>query len=127
MYKRSGLGYNSYPMAATRATATGFASSRKGQRGYRPILIVLGFVVCFLVANGIVGEHGAVAVLRARAQNAELSQSVSRLRAENERLREERRRLESDPAAIEEIARRELGLLKPGEKLFIIKDVPARE
>ena len=28
------------------------------------------------------------------------------------------------PAAIEEVARRELGLIKPGEKVFIIKDLP---
>ena len=38
-------------------------------------------------------------------------------------LREEARRLHEDPAAIEEIARRELGLMSPGEKLFIIKDI----
>ena len=68
-----------------------------------------------------------LAAIRARAQNAEISQTVSRLRLENARLRDERRRLESDPAAIEEIARRELGLIKPGEKLFIIKDVPANK
>ena len=29
-----------------------------------------------------------------------------------------------DPAAIEEAARRDLGLMKPGEKLFIVKDTP---
>jgi cell division protein FtsB len=32
--------------------------------------------------------------------------------------------LKEDPAAIEEVARRELGLIKPGERLFILKDVP---
>ena len=47
----------------------------------------------------------------------------SSLRTENARLREEARRLREDPAAIEEIARRELGLIKPGEKLFIVRDV----
>ena len=49
----------------------------------------------------------------------------ARQRAENARLREEVRRLEEDPAAIEEIARRDLGLIRPGEKLFIVKDLPA--
>jgi cell division protein FtsB len=38
-------------------------------------------------------------------------------------LREDARRLREDPAAIEEIARRELGLMSPGEKLFIIRNV----
>ena len=34
------------------------------------------------------------------------------------------RRLREDPPAIEEIARRELGLIRPGERVFIVKDVP---
>ena len=32
-------------------------------------------------------------------------------------------RLTNDPAAIEELGRGELGLMKPGEKVFIIKDL----
>jgi cell division protein FtsB len=48
---------------------------------------------------------------------------LTKARLENARLREEARRLREEPEAIEEIARRELGLIKPGETLFIIKDV----
>ena len=33
------------------------------------------------------------------------------------------RRLREDSTAIEEQARRELGLIKPGEVLFIVKDI----
>ena len=50
-------------------------------------------------------------------------ENIASQKAENARLREEVRRLTEDPAAIEEVARRELGLIRPGEKLFIIKDV----
>ena len=47
-------------------------------------------------------------------------------RLENDHLREQIRRLRGeDPTAIEEIARRELGLIRPGERLFPIHDVPA--
>ena len=63
-------------------------------------------------------------MLRARHVYDELSATIARQRAENARLREEARRLNEDPAAIEEIARRELGLIRPGERVFIIKDVP---
>ena len=77
-----------------------------------------------VVADGLVGERGLVAMLRARRQYDELAASIARQRAENERLREQVRRLREDPSAIEEIARRELGLIKPGEKVFIIKDLP---
>jgi cell division protein FtsB len=129
LYNRRDLGYNSCLMTATRITTrtatAGSANTRKGDRGRRPLLIGLGFVVCFLMVNLIVGEHGAFTLMRARAQNAELAQEVARAKAENARLREEAHRLLTDPAAIEDIARRELGLIKPGEKLFIIRDVPA--
>jgi cell division protein FtsB len=53
-----------------------------------------------------------------------MSATITQLRAENARLREVARRLREDPSAIEEIARRELGLIRPGERVFIVKDVP---
>jgi cell division protein FtsB len=36
-------------------------------------------------------------------------------------LREEARRLREDPAALEEAARRDLGLLRPGETLVVVR------
>ena len=80
-----------------------------------------------IVVDGLVGDRGLLAMLRARREYDTAAAMVSRQRAENARLREEVRRLREDPAAIEEIARRELGLIRPGEKVFIIKDVtPAK-
>jgi cell division protein FtsB len=84
------------------------------------ILLVIGFV---LMVDALVGEKGLLAMLKARQDYRALEISLAHARAENERLREEGRRLREDPAAIEDIARRDLGLIKPGEKLFIIKDV----
>ena len=63
-------------------------------------------------------------MLRARQEYDVVAAGISRLRAENARLREEARRLREEPAAIEEVARRELGLIRPGEKVFIIRDIP---
>jgi len=126
MYKRRHIGYNSCLMAATRMITAGVANARKGGRGRRRLLTGLGFSVCFLVVNGIVGEHGAFALVRARTQYVELAHTVAKARAENARVREQSRLLlRSDPAAIEDIARRELGLIKSGEKVFIIRGVPA--
>jgi cell division protein FtsB len=62
-------------------------------------------------------------MFRARQQHDELAAAIARKRADNAQLRDEARRLREDPTAIEEIARRELGLIKPGERVFIIKDV----
>jgi len=64
-------------------------------------------------------------MLRVRKQYTALAATLARDRAINARLAEQARRLREDPTAIEEVARKELGLIKPGEKVFIIKDVPA--
>ena len=78
-----------------------------------------------IVVDALVGDRGLVAMLRARHEYDELLASIARQRAENARLRETARRLLEDPTAIEEIARRELGLIRPGERVFIVKDLPA--
>jgi cell division protein FtsB len=86
---------------------------------------VLLMLVALLVAvDALVGDRGLLAMLRARKEGEELSATIARERAENARLREDARRLADDPAAIEEVARRELGLIKPGERVFIVKDIP---
>jgi cell division protein FtsB len=80
-------------------------------------------VGCVLIVDALVGENGLEALLRAREEYRSLETSLARMRTENARLREEGRQLREDPDAVEEIARRELGLIKPGEKLFIVKDI----
>ena len=84
----------------------------------------LVFVASAIIVDGLVGERGLLAMMRARKDYDILSAAIARQRGENAQLREQVRRLTDDPAAIEEIARRELGLIKPGERVFIIKDVP---
>jgi len=86
--------------------------------------VLLLFVASLIVVDALVGDRGLVAMLRARHEYDELSASVARQRAENAKLRETARRLQDDAAAIEEVALRELGLIKPGERVFIVKDLP---
>jgi cell division protein FtsB len=85
-------------------------------------LLILAGVVLFV--DAIVGDEGLLARQRARRQHEALIEAIERQRAENESLREQVRRLTEDPSAIEEIARRELGLIRPGEKVFIVRDLP---
>ena len=84
--------------------------------------LLLAFVTLVLVLNALVGERGLMETVRARRHHAELVSSIERMRAENARLRDEARRLRTDPATIEALARQELGLIRPGEMLFIIRD-----
>ena len=81
-------------------------------------------VTTIVVIDAVVGEKGLLALLQARQEYQALEGQVQTLRAENYRLREQARRLREDPAAVEEVARKDLGLIKPGEKLFILKDLP---
>jgi len=92
----------------------------------RTLQMLLVFVTLVLVINALVGERGLMETLRARKQHQELVGSIERLRIENARLRDEARRLRTDPGTIEALARQELGLIKPGEMLFIIKDKDAK-
>jgi cell division protein FtsB len=94
---------------------------RRGRRTLRYVLVFIGVVI---VVDALVGEKGLLAMRQARQDYQSLEPSLSSAKAENERLREEARRLREDPRAVEDLARRELGLIKPGEKLFIVRDVP---
>ena len=67
------------------------------RRTTRNIVLLIAVV---LLGNAIVGDNGLIALFRAN--------------------REEVRMLREEPLKVEEIARRELGLIRPGEKVFIV-------
>lgn len=98
---------------------------KKQGRTRHIVRILLILVAVVIVTDALVGDQGLVAMLHARRQYEQLAADVARQRAENARLSEEARRLRDDPTAIEEAARRDLGLIRPGEKVFIVKDLPA--
>ena len=99
------------------------SDSWRTPRTRRIVQLLLMFFGAVIVVDALVGDQGLLAMLRARRQHAELAAAIAGQKAENARLREEVRRLTEDPAAIEEVARRELGLIRPGEKVFIIRDL----
>jgi cell division protein FtsB len=83
---------------------------------------ILAFVAIALLVDALVGNRGLLETMRARRQYAELAAALARTRQENERLRDNIRRLREDPNAIESVAREELGLMRDGEVLFIVRD-----
>ena len=88
----------------------------------RIVHLLLLVFAAIVVIDAVVGDGGLVAMMRARQRYAELANGLDRLKADNQHLREENRRLRDDPAALEEAARRDLGLMKPGETVFILAD-----
>ena len=83
------------------------------------------FIGCVIAVDALVGEKGLPGMIQARQQYRAALVSLAEAKAENARLRERARQLREDPAVIEEHARRDLGLIRPGEKLFIIRKMPA--
>ena len=75
------------------------------------------------IAGGLVLIYGP-AFLRWAELNArrdQLNLEVAELRRENQRLYEETRRLREDLSYAEAVARKELGMVRPGEKMVKFK------
>lgn len=92
------------------------------QRRRRAVTYGLLFVSFVLMVNALVGDHGYLATLRARREYNALAADFARVKQQNREYLDEKRRLESDPAALERAAREELGLIRPGETLVIVRD-----
>ena len=92
-------------------------------RRYSYATLALLFVALVLVLDAVAGERGWLANRRAERQCQEAQRLLDQVKRSNAAARDEARRMKSDPAAIEEVARRDLGLMKPGEKVFIVRDV----
>jgi cell division protein FtsB len=106
-------------------------STAKDRRRTRALVIrcairALCVVVGLELIMAVVGDRGLLALQAARRDLDALGAQVAALRSENLALQRRIRRLREDPAAIEELARRELGLIKPGEIVFTIREIPAQ-
>ncbi|MAW63125.1 MAG: hypothetical protein CL473_03985 [Acidobacteria bacterium] len=78
-------------------------------------------VTLLLVANALAGERGLVALFRANQEHAYQQEMLDALRAENDRLHRYAEALADQPRFIEDLARRHLGMIKPGEQLFTVR------
>jgi cell division protein FtsB len=82
--------------------------------------LVLGFALAILLADGLAGDRGLIATVRARKERRTLTAEIASLRTENANLRRRAQALKNDPATIEAVARQELGLLRRDEKIVIV-------
>lgn len=101
--------------------ATKTETTPRGRRLFRAGLLLVTVVV---LVDAIVGEKGLVALMRAHDIEAAVRHDLDTARLDNQRALEQARRYREDAATLEELARRDLGFIKPGEKLFIIRDLP---
>ena len=89
---------------------------RRRVTGY--VLFAAAFV---LMVNALVGENGYLATLQARSERDKLLDQIARMRIKNQQMREEIHEIRTNPKALEEAARRELNMMKPGETMVILK------
>lgn len=85
------------------------------KRAIPPWFIIL---VVLLFGFALFGERGVVRVYKAYLQKGELEETISELEQTNAELRREIDALRNDLKAIESIARRELGMVRPDELIY---------
>lgn len=64
------------------------------------------------------GSHGLIRIYQLRRQREVLRHQILELQAEREIMMKENRELREEPAAIERVAREELGMVKGGEVVY---------
>ena len=88
-------------------------------KGYnKRVLITVLMLVSVMIFFTFFGEKGLLQVYRLRRELREIERVNMELRQENERLRAEIGNLRTNKKYIEELARRELGLVKKGEIVY---------
>ncbi len=80
--------------------------------------LVIGGVALLALLFSVFREVGIISTLNLYGKEKQLLAENTKLREENEQLRREVEKLRSNPSYIEEIARRELGLM--GKKEIVI-------
>lgn len=95
-------------------------------RRTKMVQLAIFAIAAVITIDAVVGEKGLLETFRARRAYAQQVSELNRLKQLNAHYRDYARRLKEDPAAIEEAARRNLGLVKPGEVLVIVRDAEKR-
>jgi cell division protein FtsB/cell division protein DivIC len=78
--------------------------------------LILGFLTFF-------GEKGVLHLLRLQKELDRIKETNIKMEEENQKLKEEVGRLQHEKRYIEEIARKELGMVKEGEIIYLF-DLP---
>jgi len=75
-----------------------------------------------LLAAALLGQQGWREVHRLRGERAVLAEDLARLRAQRDGLERDIASLRENPRAIEARARRDLGMIREGETVFLLPE-----
>ncbi len=93
----------------------------------RVILSVTAFMLAALFCFTIFSEHGLMDLHLLKQEHDSLHEANEKLARENLALSVEIDRLENDPDYIEDVARRELGMIRKDELILKPKRIPAKD
>jgi len=77
--------------------------------------------LALLLLQDVFGTHGVLAMRRSQQEARDVQRQINQINQENRQLEEKVKALKTDPAAVERIAREEMGLARPGEYIFKIQ------
>jgi cell division protein FtsB len=97
----------------------GFSGGKSGWWILVVLILVLGLVLVY-------SNHGLRRLGRLEREIQTLKQTNQELREENRRLTRRLELLKKDPKAIEDEARKKLGLIRPGEKIYQLENDPGQ-
>jgi len=86
------------------------------------VLGALGALGLAILAFALFGDQGWREVRRLRAERDQLSAEIEHLTRRQEALRRQVADLKDDPLAIEARARSDLGMVKPGETVYLLPE-----
>ncbi|MGQ9603544.1 MAG: FtsB family cell division protein [bacterium] len=99
----------------------GGKSIRNFARSIVGIVLIITVILCFY---GLVfGDYGLLQILHLRNEQRKLCREIEILRIKEKLLEDYKFRLEKDEFLIEKLARERAGLCKPGEIVFVFKEV----
>ena len=90
----------------------------------RAVLLLVAAVSLSLTLAAVFGKRGYLERLRFEAERDGLVVQIAKLEEQNALLAREIHALDTDPAAVERIAREELGWTRPGEGLVLFPPAP---
>jgi cell division protein FtsB len=90
----------------------------------RNLRTILGLAILALTIHDILGPHGFLAMRQVQQDINRNSADLQKLDKENQELADQVMSLKTDPRIIEQIAREDMGLAKPGELIFKISGGP---
>ena len=98
--------------------------ARKNNTSVRRKLFLagVGFFILVMLVTSFFGKKGYMDIYRARKSCRALEVELQRLEEQRRKLELEIRELETNPGAVEKEAREKLWLMKPDEKVIVIKD-----